>query len=206
MSDDVRLQFADGFDRKCGDCQLCCKLLPIRNFKPGNKRCKHQRHGKGCAVYHRPGMPRDCAIWNCRWLCGDDTADLSRPDRAHYVIDIMPDYVRWVDNATGNEGAVEVVQVWCDPGYPDAALRDPHFRNYVERLGAKGKAALLRYPDGSGITLVPPQMSSDGQWHVVKSMTREPEHSIFDLVRELGANGRQNADANPDLRKIGKGE
>src|SRR5215467_12304608 len=112
-----------GMTRQCGECQLCCKLLPmkagqdritsktaevlmesglakpaefdgmLRDFdKPAGARCPHQRHHKGCGVYAR--RPFSCRVWNCRWLAGDDAADLSRPDRVHYVIDIMPDVIR----------------------------------------------------------------------------------------------------------------
>src|SRR2546423_255596 len=108
--------------RACGDCQLCCRLLPVKGIlnKPAGARCKHQKFGKGCMVYHRPGMPPECAIWNCRWLVNDDTADLPRPDRAHYVIDLIPDYVTLVNDETGEKQNVEVVQVWIDPKHPAA--------------------------------------------------------------------------------------
>ena len=70
-------------ERKCGDCQLCCKLLPTKEIgKVANTRCEHQRTGKGCTIYAR--RPFSCSSWSCRWLLEDDTADLSRPDRAHY--------------------------------------------------------------------------------------------------------------------------
>jgi len=55
--------------------------------------------GKGCAIYAK--RPMSCALWNCRWLVNDDTAELSRPDRSPYVIDIMPDYVTVLDRETG---------------------------------------------------------------------------------------------------------
>jgi Putative zinc- or iron-chelating domain len=62
--------------------------------KPAGERCPHQRHGKGCAIYAR--RPFGCRMWNCKWL-GDPegTADLSRPDRAGYVIDVMPDFIKF---------------------------------------------------------------------------------------------------------------
>ena len=74
--------------RQCGDCQLCCKLLPVPPLeKKAGQRCQHQKFGKGCTVYHsRAGMPMECSIWNCRWLVNDDADELSRPDRVHYVI------------------------------------------------------------------------------------------------------------------------
>jgi Fe-S-cluster containining protein len=75
--------------------------------KPAGERCPHQRHSKGCVVYAR--RPLACQVWNCRWLGGADTADQSRLDRAHYFIDIMPDYITFVE---GDKRAnVEAVQV-----------------------------------------------------------------------------------------------
>ena len=61
--------------RNCGDCQLCCKLVPTKEInKPANTRCKHQKVGKGCGIYAQ--RPFSCMVWNCRWLVNDDTADL----------------------------------------------------------------------------------------------------------------------------------
>src|SRR5262252_4508162 len=108
--------------RHCGECTLCCKLLPMkagadarvpqtaaamvasgmadaaeltgmrRDFdKPAGKRCPHQRHHKGCNIY--ASRPFGCRVWNCRWLVESDVADIRRPDRCHYVIDLMPDFI-----------------------------------------------------------------------------------------------------------------
>src|SRR5437879_280323 len=108
--------------RRCGGCTLCCRLLPMKarphadtmevvramiergigapkdftgmipDFdKPAGERCSHQRTGKGCAIYTK--RPFGCRFWNCAWLANADTADLRRPDRSHYVVDIAPDYV-----------------------------------------------------------------------------------------------------------------
>lgn len=64
--------------RQCGDCQLCCKLLPVQSLgKEAGQRCKHQRHSKGCAVYAQlERVSPECRLWNCRWLVENDTADL----------------------------------------------------------------------------------------------------------------------------------
>ena len=112
--------------RQCGDCQLCCKLLPVKSLaKLAGQRCSHQRHHKGCAVYKQLGrVSPECKLWNCRWLVEDDTEGLSRPDRSHYVIDLMPDFVTLRDDATGQANHVQVVQIWVDPKHPDAH-RDP---------------------------------------------------------------------------------
>jgi hypothetical protein len=85
-------------NRQCGDCQLCCKLLPIQELnKAAGDRCQHQRHGIGCNIY--PNRPNCCQLWNCRWLAGDNTG--ARPDHAHYVVDIMPDYITAVPHDGG---------------------------------------------------------------------------------------------------------
>ena len=173
--------------RKCGGCTLCCRLLPVHHgasaggidlpgswHKKAGERCRHQRTGKGCAVYRQAGFPTACAIWNCRWLTGIDTQDMRRPDRAHYVLDVMPDYVTVTVDGTATK--IEVVQVWCDPKFPDAH-RDPALRAYLARRGEEGVAALIRYSSKDAFFLAPPAMSSDGQFHENHDGKSEPERS-----------------------------
>jgi hypothetical protein len=155
--------------RECGDCQLCCKLLPTSEInKPANTRCPHQSNACGCKIY--PRRPMSCALWNCRWLVDDDTGDLPRPDRAHYVIDMMPDFV--VATAPGHEPVnVGVIQVWVDPAHRDAH-RAPAFRRFLERQGVP---AVIRYGSREGFTLIPPSMTGGRGWieHHSESMRRE---------------------------------
>jgi len=183
--------------RQCGGCTLCCKLLPVHdgvlvNGKrmPGNldklagERCPHQRTGKGCAIYHSSRMPACCTMWNCRWLVNDDTADLSRPDRSHYVIDIMPDYVTVVDNETGARHKVEVIQIWCDPKYP-YAHRDPHLRAYLARRGEEGKMALVRYDSSRAVHIMPPAMTLDGKFQELPGQSEGREHSLHEIAKAV---------------------
>lgn len=147
-------------ERQCGDCQLCCRLLPVRSHlldKEANQRCPHQKFKVGCSVYRGPSMPTECGLWNCRWLVNDDTADLSRPDRSHYVVDIMPDFI------TANGSSVQVVQIWNDPRYPDAH-RDPALRRYLERRALEGKVGLVRYNAKDAFTLLAPSLNDDRRW------------------------------------------
>jgi hypothetical protein len=188
--------------RRCGGCTLCCRLLPthaaegkrttaaliehglmslreaaimIKDFdKPAGQRCQYQRHAKGCAIYAK--RPLGCRVWNCRWLLGDDTADLSRPDRSHVVIDITPDFVTLRDGNTGEATNVEVVQIWIDPKYPDAH-RDPALRRYIERRGQEGIAAIIRWSSDKAMTIFPPSMSKDGQWHEITHGEVKPERT-----------------------------
>jgi hypothetical protein len=186
--------------RKCGDCQLCCKLLPLSGDnakswrtatlmiaegvaklddfggmmpelkKPANQRCIHQRHGKGCAVYDK--RPFSCRTWSCRWLVEDDTEGLARPDRAHYVIDLVPDYVTAKPHDGSASVDIPMIQIWVDPKFPDAH-RDPALRAYIQRQGEKGQGAIIRFSESKAIALFPPSLSQDGQWHEIEGeMTR----------------------------------
>lgn len=175
--------------RKCGECTLCCKLLPMPPLhKAAGERCEHQRHGKGCAIYAR--RPRDCMLWNCRWLVNDDTDRLSRPDRSHYVIDIMPDFIKAVQ-PDGTVYGVPVLQIWVDPTHPHAH-RDPALRAYLIRRGEEGFAALIRYDESAAFLLVPPAMNSSGDFleHATNNMHEESHTGadIFDFF-----NGRMPA-------------
>jgi hypothetical protein len=177
--------------RQCGDCQLCCKLLPVRSpllDKDSNTRCPHQKFGVGCAVYPTSKMPPECGFWNCRWLVGDDTQDLSRPDRSHYVIDIMPDYVD--ASADGITMPVEVVQIWVDPKYPDAH-RDPALRAFLERRALEGKVALVRYNASDAFVLVPPQANNEGVWLELKDGKSSGRTHTFDEICNALGGGRQ---------------
>ena len=163
--------------RACGDCQLCCKLLPVRSIsKLANVRCDHQRHKKGCAVYPQLGfISPECRLWSCRWLVEDDTADQSRPDRSHIVIDLVPDMITAKDDNT--EVRIKVIQIWCDPGFPDAHRADA-IRRYMFRRATKGIASLVRFDSYRCLLVVPPPMNSAGEWferaHVIPQLPESP--------------------------------
>lgn len=168
--------------RACNGCSACCKLLPTKELnKPANTRCPHQRFSKGCTIYAK--RPVSCRYWSCRWLLGLDTADLGRPDRSHYVIDPLPDFIR-IRNNVDNEliANVEVVQIWNDPAYPDAH-RDPALRRYLLRRAEENIAAIVRYGSKDGFVLLPPTMTAEKQWRECRSNTmREQEHSLQEFL------------------------
>lgn len=184
---------ADNPPRTCGTCTLCCKLVPVAELaKPAGQRCRHQITHKGCRVYNQSGMPTSCRIWSCVWLvgAGADALDLRRPDRTHYVIDITPDYVTIRDD-TGVEPprTVPVIQIWIDPDYPDAH-RDPALRVWLARRGEQGIAALIRFDSSRAMTLFPPALASDGQWHECESNhARGAAHSPDEVAAALEAAG-----------------
>jgi hypothetical protein len=177
--------------RECGGCQLCCKLLPVPPLqKKAGQRCRFQKFGKGCAVYHTPKMPFECGMWNCRWLVNDDADDLSRPDRSHYVIDLMPDFVTLRHDDSGELQNIQVVQVWVDPDYPDAH-RDPALRRYLIRRAHDGIAALIRFDASKALTVFAPPFAEDGQWHEIDSdAPTERTHTLAEVENALGSRAR----------------
>ena len=176
-------------DRQCGDCQLCCALLPVKEIgKAANTRCEYQRHGKGCSLYRYVTFPRSCKVWTCVWLLGADSYDLRRPDRTHYVIDVMAEFVTSRDG-DGNATPIPVIQVWVDPKFPDAH-RDPALRRFLARRGLEGVAGLIRYGSDKAFFLLPPAMSHTGDFIEMKSNVtmNETEHTpqqIADTLREI---------------------
>jgi hypothetical protein len=184
----ITLTFGEKTTRRCGDCQLCCKLLPVRAVAKGaGERCRHQRHHKGCAVYPQlAAVAPECRLWSCRWLSGQGTEAMSRPDRSHYVIDVMPDFVTVRDEETGRKQHLEVVQIWVDPRYPDAH-RDPALRAFLEREAERGVVALVRWDNARGMVIFPPALSADGQWHEVYSGLNVKEHDFAEVVSALSA-------------------
>lgn len=153
--------------RKCGSCSLCCKLLPVRELgKLGNQKCRHSRHREGgaCTIYHDADkLPESCRLWSCRWLL-EPSLSLPRPDRSHYVIDILPDWVRVTEDDKVRQQPV--LQIWCDPGFPNA-WRTPACRAFIERQAREsGMITIIRYSENpeDGLSVIPPSMTVDHEW------------------------------------------
>jgi hypothetical protein len=159
-------------------------LLPAKDLgKPENHKCRHQRHGVGCVIYAR--RPRSCEEWSCRWLIGDDTAELRRPDRSHYVIDPLPDYLTVRHNETGDQQVLPVVQIWADPRHRDCH-RDPALRRFIERRAADGWGALVRFGFRDTVLFIcAPALSHDREWHEVTTMEADREHSLMDTIHAI---------------------
>jgi hypothetical protein len=167
--------------RKCGDCQLCCKLLPVPDVgKPASTRCNHQRHGKGCTIYAT--RPKSCRLWSCAWLEGDAT-DLPRPDRAHYVIDVLADYIELQDDKRGEKTKFPVAVIWVDPAYPKAH-HDPKLLRYLDGLFDRGILGLVRFNSRDAVVMIPPRWSRQSQW-IEKGSICVGEHAPADVAAAL---------------------
>jgi Fe-S-cluster containining protein len=155
---------AVGTGRSCGNCTLCCKLLPVpvpQIAKPANQRCQHQRF-KGCSIYAQ--RPMACRTWSCRWMADADTTGMPRPDRCHYVIDITYDKVIRMNTTTGERSVLAAMQVWIDPAFRDAH-RAPELRRFVEHMGKKwGVATIVRWGSAKGLILFPPSLTGGHGW------------------------------------------
>lgn len=167
-------------NRTCGNCSLCCTLLPVTSMqKVAGERCSKARH-TGCSIYE--DRPMECRLWSCRWLTGNDTADMSRPDRSRYVIDPMPDYITLQPNDGRPAVKIPVVQIWVDPNHADA-WHDPKLKDFLERRGMEGKAAVVRFNSKQALCIIPPSMSSDNEWHVEQSQSEaHPIHPALKLA------------------------
>jgi hypothetical protein len=164
--------------RECGECQLCCRLLPMKEVnKPAGVRCPFQRHGVGCNIY--PRRPLACRLWNCQWLGGQNTG--SRPDRAHLVVDIMPDYVTLTYDDGRPPVHVPVLQVWIDQAYPDAH-RDHRLRRFID---GKKMPALIRRDAHDAFVIAPPSFTG-GDWYESASRLATVEHTAEEKLAVLG--------------------
>lgn len=165
------------FERSCGECNLCCKLLPVHGLHPAGKWCQHAVKGKGCGIYaNRPGA---CRVWSCMWLSetGMDQHGLRRPDKCHFVIDEGAEVI-WI---AGQE--VGAMQVWIDPGYPTAWRADKSLRRLMEDFARQGVATMLRYDDvRSRVVLAPPL----GNWDEHESLANRKEVTASEKLAFFG--------------------
>jgi hypothetical protein len=165
------------YSRACGECNLCCKLLPVANLHASNTWCQHAVKGKGCGIY--PARPTECRAWACFWLADANVADhfgLRRPDQTHYVIDEAADIV----GVRGKQ--MPCLQVWVDPGYPNAWRSDEALRRFIHHAAITGVVTLIRYGDVRARVVLAPPLNP--VWEEIESQytrvqTSEEEKQAF---------------------------
>ncbi len=103
--------------RTCGDCSLCCKLLPIRVLnKSIDTWCQHCCPGKGgCTIY--TDRPPVCRGFSCGWMSGE-ISDHWFPARCKMVISAR---------VHGHSVAEQGMLVTVDPAYPNAWRSTPYY-------------------------------------------------------------------------------
>ncbi|MGY8677284.1 hypothetical protein Q2941_05630 [Bradyrhizobium sp. UFLA05-153] len=117
-------------------------------------------------------------------MVNDDADELSRPDRSHVVIDVMPDFITLQDNTTCELQNIQVVQIWCDPNYPDAH-RDPALRRWLFRRAEEGIAALVRFNAKEALTIFAPPFDENGEWHESSGASTGRTHSLLETIKAL---------------------
>ena len=126
--------------RECGDCALCCKILPIDTFdgeddgKEAGKWCQHWSKAGGCSIYD--DRYEVCRIFYCFWALGLIPEEL-KPSKSKVVL------------AMYTEG---VTIVYCDPAYPDAWQKGKmgdYLSTYPEKFVLQiGNKRSMIYPKG----------------------------------------------------------
>jgi hypothetical protein len=176
-----------GTGRKCGSCQLCCKLVPVPPIqKPAGERCIKAKVGHGCTIY--ADRPYACRTWSCRWLSDAKTAGMPRPDRCHYVIDMTPDTIAITFPDTGETVRLDVLQVWVDPAFPNAH-KAPELRAFMLLFAERFRAAtIVRWSSNDAMVVFPPPLNTAHEWVEQRAPTmarNEEEAAILRGFREI---------------------
>ena len=97
--------------RSCGDCTLCCKLVPVPALqKEGYEWCKHCAIGEGCKIYK--DRPLDCQGFECFWHAGL-TLEEYKPNKVGFYMT--------VDSA--NDAAMSMIKVYTERHRLGATIR-----------------------------------------------------------------------------------
>lgn len=164
-----------GPQRACGDCLLCCKVLPVPDIeKPANKWCEHAKIAHGCKIY--ANLPQSCRTWSCLWVLDAGLPPELQPHKSHVIFDMMTDQIA----AVGLGGEVdqhEVVQLWVDPIYPEAHRR-PIVRELIEHIADKFRLSTLARIGGRGILIAAPSLTSDRKWMEKISVLEDPSNPV----------------------------
>ena len=134
--------------RECGECTLCCTLLPVPILdKPANTDCVHC-DGK-CTIYET--RPTPCRTYRCEWLKGEFEESM-RPDKSHVVFEAMSEE--------------PLILAIIEPGFEDVL---PKMTNQFQHYLEDGKAIVAT----NGAALIPPGMTEDTvKEEVVKAKQR----------------------------------
>ena len=118
--------------RECGDCTVCCSVLPVRSpelNKTSHVLCKHCDEGHGCRIYAtRPPL---CRSYHCGWRMWEALPEDWRPDKSGVFVD----RVKFLPGAGGEIPAqydkrfmVQLLLLRAD------AIDGPHFAEVVWTL------------------------------------------------------------------------
>lgn len=71
---------------ECGNCTLCCELLPIVELnKPESTLCGYCTSNKGCNIYNT--RPQSCIDFKCLYNLSDEMDIELRPDNTDVIFE-----------------------------------------------------------------------------------------------------------------------
>ena len=72
--------------KECGDCTLCCLLLPVEGVKEGvNTNCKFCT--TKCTIYDK--RPPICGTFDCEWLLKKDMPEDLKPNKCNVIFEYI---------------------------------------------------------------------------------------------------------------------
>jgi len=79
--------------KECGDCTLCCLLLPVHGVKDGptggvNTNCKFCTHH--CTIHEK--RPPICRSFDCEWKLKDDMSEELKPNKCNVIFQYINKY------------------------------------------------------------------------------------------------------------------
>jgi hypothetical protein len=202
----LRMVLVKKFDRQCGECTLCCKLLPMSPELFPRERVAETVDAMIDAGWNKPsdfagmrhewtkpaGEPcqhqrhrKGCAIYAerpfcCReWSCRWLTGTDTADQRRPDRSRVVIDLVPDFITIRPNDGGEPTnIQVVQLWCDPKApdAWRDPPMLAFIERRAHEGIVALVRFDNKRAITVFAPPLCGDGQWHEVDNGELRPEH------------------------------
>ena len=150
--------------RACGECTLCCNLLPIEELnKPRGVWCQHAKKGKGCAIY--PDRPSGCRTWRCQWIISDIMGEELRPDRCDVVCDTViraDEPAAMINEETGERHEFQVMQMWSKPGRWARPWRHPSLQKIITGYAELGYATAVRHGVDTWLIVTGPIAESVG--------------------------------------------
>ncbi len=118
--------------RECGNCTVCCKVLPIRSAglnKTSHVLCVHCDEDHGCRTYEtRPSL---CRSYYCGWRMWEALPDGWRPDQSGVFVDrvkLLPGAGNEIPAHYDKRFMVQLLLLRAD------AIDGPHFAEVVWTL------------------------------------------------------------------------
>ena len=117
--------------RSCGDCTLCCKLVPVPALKKeANEWCKHCAIGEGCKIYK--DRPLDCQAFECFWHAGL-TLEEYKPNKVGF----------YMTADSPNDAAMGMVKVYTERHRLGATIRK--LKKYKSPFSGRPKGFHIRF-------------------------------------------------------------